>query len=341
VGAGLFGLYGLITGDVPFDSGRAQPRPGSSRPGTPAGDDALADEIEDEIAKQTELEREIEEELKRQEELLAAINQEELQAEEIRRQEEERATQELNRDPLAAPETPYEREIPESLYEVRRVKTDHGRQIHKTLDADRDGRPEIELVFDQKSGEIVSRGEDTNYDGQLDTRNTYENGQITGRSEDTNHDGRPDRWVSYEGGRGERVEVDRDFDGTRDGFQTYSGGWLVLEEHDTNGDGKIDRRVEYAQKRRQVEREDSDHNGSFDIVTYYDAREVPTRVERDTVGDGKVDVWEFYEGGDPSRVVMVRKEEDLTADGSADVKSYYEKGKLIRKEVSDPDLLLQ
>ena len=45
-GAALFGLYGLITGDVPFDAGRP-----ARGPGGPAGsaDDAMEREIDDEL----------------------------------------------------------------------------------------------------------------------------------------------------------------------------------------------------------------------------------------------------------------------------------------------------
>ena len=79
----------------------------------------------------------------------------------------------------------------------------------------------------------------------------------------------------------------------------------------------------------------------MEFRTYYDANEVPVRTELDNNGDGQTDVWEFYEGDEPSSIVLVRKEEDVNADGDVDVTSYYETGKLVRKEVSDPSFLLQ
>ena len=78
----------------------------------------------------------------------------------------------------------------------------------------------------------------------------------------------------------------------------------------------------------------------MDAWTYYDAREIPVRVELDTNGDDKPDVFEYYEGRDASRLELVRKEEDATHNGEIDITSYYKKGKLVRKEVSNPDLLL-
>ena len=114
---------------------------------------------------------------------------------------------------------------------------------------------------------------------------------------------------------------------------------LVYEEHDTNGDAKADRRVEYVSGARNVEIEDANLDGVMDAHTYFDASGVPTRIERDKNQDGKTDVWEFFEGNDPAKVVIVRREEDKNGDGSVDVTSFYENGKLVRKEVSDPSVL--
>ena len=329
-GAALFGLYGLITGDVPLQGGRSP----SSRRGRPSDDD-LEREIEDELSNQAELEDEIEEELRRQEELLAAINREESIEESIRKEEVQQLEREGTGDPLSAPRLPHERQLPETIYDVE-VRED---QIHKTLDADRDGHPEIEIIVDKRSGQTKSRAEDTDYDGLLDVHNSYSKGELVLRTEDTNGDGMPDRWTHYKNGQGTLVEVDRDFDGTKDGFHAYDGGVLVYEEHDTDNDGKVDRRVEYTNRRRAVEMEDRDGDGTMDFRTFFDANEVPERTEADSDGDGKTDVWEYYEGDQSAHVVLVRKTEDLNSDGDVDVTSFYENGKLIRKEVSDPDLL--
>jgi antitoxin component YwqK of YwqJK toxin-antitoxin module len=121
----------------------------------------------------------------------------------------------------------------------------------------------------------------------------------------------------------------------------YESGRLSYEEHDTNQDGKVDRRVEFEQGKRAVEIEDRNHNGKMDFWTFYDSDGIPVRTQQDADEDGQPEMWEFYEGDDPSRVVLTRKEEDVNADGKVDITSYYEQGKLARKEVSDPDLLLQ
>ena len=336
VGAALGGLYGVITGDVPFDPG-----PGRTTPGRRGSDpeDALEEEIEEEIDRQEDLENEIETELRRQEKLLAAINKQEEISESVRREQLERAEAETPRDPLAAPLPPKVREIPNTLFDVELRDTEGKEELIKTLDADRDGRPEIEMVYDTGSGQLLSRTEDTDYDGLLDATSRYEDGQIVERVEDTNHDGESDRWVAYENGRGSKVEVDRNFDGTRDATYVYDDGTLAFEEHDTNYDGRIDRRVEYSGRRRLVEIADRNHDGQMDFRTYFDAKEVPVRTEEDLNADGRPDVWEFYEGEDASSIVLVRKEEDVNSDGKVDVTSYYKNGKLTRKEVIDPTAL--
>ncbi len=335
VGAAVFGLYGLITGDVPFESGRGR-GPRGRRGGTV--DDSLEREVEDELERQQALESEIEEELRRQEELLESISRQEELNESLRREEEEeRIAAERESDPLAAPVAELPRKIPDSIFDTEYRSDGEEERIVKTLDADRDGRPEIVIGMDGKSGQLLTRSEDTNYDGELDSTTTYgETGQIAGLEEDSNHDGVPDRWTKYEGNVGGRVEVDRDYDGVRDGFYTYEAGRLAYEEHDTNNDGVIDRRVEYEARRRTLEIEDRDFNGTMDFRTFYDQNEIPVRTELDTNEDGQTDVWEYYEGRDPANILLVRKEEDLNSDGEVDVTSHYSDGKLVRKQILNP-----
>lgn len=343
VGAALFGLYGFITGDVPFETGagtRGPPGRGRAPGGGPGPDSVLDQELEDELSRQDALEDEIESELKRQEELLASISKHEEINASVQREQQARAV-ESSSDPMAAPRPPYERKLPDSIFDTTRSKEGRKERITKTLDADRDGRPELEMVFDADSGELMTRSEDTNYDGVLDAVHRYEGGVVVERIEDTNHDGKPDRWTTYENEVGTRAEVDRNFDGIPDAFYVYESGRLSYEEHDTNQDGKVDRRVEFENGKRAVEIEDRNHNGKMDFWTFYDADGIPVRTQQDVNEDGQPETWEFYEGDDPSRIVLTRKEEDVNADGKVDIISYYKKGKLARKEVSDPDLLLQ
>ncbi|HWL64700.1 MAG TPA: hypothetical protein VNP73_01895 [Actinomycetota bacterium] len=335
VGAAVFGLYGLITGDVPFDSGQNKSRPGAGGD----ADEALETEIEEELEKQGALEDEIEAELKRQEALLEQIDRQEEINQEIQKERDRRVALE-QADPLSAPPVPYLRDIPDSIFDSEERLVEGTNKVVKSLDADRDGRPEMEKVYDNASGNLDRVSQDTNYDGLMDTQFEYNPaGEIVATVEDTDQDGVPDRWITFEGGSGTRVEVDRNNDGVRDGFLSYSEGVLASEEYDDDGDGVINRSVDYANKSRSVEREDRDGDGKVDFWTYYEPGGRPVRVEKDTKQAGKPDVWEYYEGTDPGNMVIVRKEEDLNGDSAVDVTSYYENGRLNRKEIQNPEAL--
>jgi antitoxin component YwqK of YwqJK toxin-antitoxin module len=337
IGAGVFGLYGLVTGEPPLDSGGTNQRRDPAGRGGGDADQAMDAEIEE--RRQDDLEREIEDELRRQEELLEQISKQEELQKSIDAEAKELENAEPA-DPLAAPAAPAERKLPDSIFDRSERKEGRKALLLKTLDADRDGRPEIEIAYDQKSGTQLWRKEDTDYDGAFDVENSYdERGQVQSRSEDANRDGKPDRWTTYQEGVAASAEVDRDGDGVRDGFYTYRNGWRALEEHDTNNDGKIDRRVEYADHRRSLEIEDRDLDGKLETHTFYGPGDLPIRAEIDRDGNGTPEVWEFYEGNAATQVALARKEEDVNGDGKVDVTSIYKNGKLVRKEVNDPSLV--
>jgi antitoxin component YwqK of YwqJK toxin-antitoxin module len=342
VGAGTFMLWGAITGDVPFEGGRRNAPPPGRGGGTARGsDEEMENEVDDELKKKQDLEAEIEAELKHQEELLAAINKQEETNKTLQQEAKDCASADTPADPTAAPKRPCQREIPDQIFDTKTVKVDKQERIVKTLDADRDGKPEIKITIDPKSGAVLTREEDTDFDGKLDATNTYlPDGRLSSRAEDTNQDGKPDRWLDYGGtDTAVRVEVDRNFDGKRDGFLQYQNGILVYEEYDNNYDGKVDRRIEYVAGKRAVEIEDTTLDGVMDTKTFFDAKGLPARTEKDKNQDGKPDVFEYFDTSDPNKVVLVKREEDTNGDGVVDITSYYEKGKLVRKEVNDPSAL--
>ena len=338
VGASAFGLPLPYARDVLSGGDTSLQR--VLPPGNRGYREVIEAEIEGELRLQRTLEEEIEAELRRQEELLDQIRREEDLARSGTVDAGGSALPE-SVDPLAAPRAPAEREIPDSIFERELHRQGERELLVKLLDADRDGHPEIRIAYDARSGRRLSRSEDTDYDGRLDTVNAYhESGRIESRREDTNHDGMPDRWIAYGAdGRASRVEVDRDFDGVRDGFYQFAAGWRRREEHDTNNDGTIDRRVDFEGRRRAVELEDRDFSGVLEIRTFYDVAGFPERAEIDSNEDGRYDVWEYYEGDDPARPVLARKEEDLNGDGDVEVTSYYREGRLVRQEITDTDLV--
>ena len=347
VGAVGLGIYGAVTGDVPLD-GRGGGGGASTRGSEAEKEDEMEREIDTEMAKQDQLEGEIEKELERQEELLKQIDTDE----KVREAEQsESATGEVTAsiDPLAAPTAPKPRDLPASIFEEKPRKVAKGEWgntapldvVAKSLDADRDGAPEEIRYFDQKTGVIVRREVDQDYDGRIDTWVHYDAGITVAIERDTDGDGKIDEWQTYgRDGLMASREVDRNADGTRDAFYEYSAGSLVEERHDGNSDGKIDRIVHYQDRKLVQSEEDLDHDGRMDTWTYFETvggRSQVARVERDSNGDGKPDTFETYEqlAGKPT---LKQRDEDKNGDGKIDVHSVYENGKLKQREISDPTL---
>ena len=131
------------------------------------------------------------------------------------------------------------------------------------------------------------------------------------REDDNDGDGVPDRWIGYTGAvRTEIWEVRRGSGRPEVHFVfAPSGSPLLRIELDASGDGRPDRIFRYAEGALVAE-------------------------ARDTSGDGRLDTFERFD--DRGRVAV--REEDLDGDGQVDVRSVYRAGKLVRRELSSPEL---
>lgn len=350
-GAGTMLIYGALTGNVPFQgSGGGGPRhPGGAEAEREA---ALEEEIETEIARGENLESEIESELARQEELLRRIEeQEELQESAAAAIAPTVSDDELSErvDPRTAPKAPKDRDLPLAIFDQERGTIpkngwDNPKKLEvvkHSLDADRDGNPEQVRYFDEKTGQMIRKEQDRNFDGRSDTWNVYQDGKLVSRKLDTNSDGKIDVWERYANGRMTSREIDRNNDGVKDAFYAYEGDELVDERHDSDDNGTMDLIVTYRKRQRVSSEEDTDHDGRMDAWTRYQVvgdKELMSRIERDSDGDGKRDVFETYEAA-KGRPQLTKREEDKDGDGRVDVISIYENGKLVRREISDPDLV--
>jgi hypothetical protein len=292
-----------------------------------------------------ELAASIEAELARQHELLDAAT---------RRSDEgagpltEAATPTGPGDPRVAPRAPEDRELPVEIFDESRQKVPAGRfgnrsariYLKRVLDADRDGTPELERWIDAESDFIVHQRADSNYDGVIDSWHDYEWGVLVRRRLDRNDDGTSDTWETYEKQVMTGREIDRNDDGVRDGFYRYESGSLIEETHDANDDGKIDLVIVYERRRRARSSEDFDKDGRFDIWTTYAMRggnEVVVRIERDNRGDGQADTFEIFDEVD-GQAALAGREEDVDGDGQIDIVSIYRGGRLVRREIADPNL---
>jgi hypothetical protein len=296
-----------------------------------------------------DLEREIEAELRRQEEMLRSRDLDN----ELERVLQEVAVDDANlaerANPRIAPKAPTDRQLPIAIFDSETVEIPAGTWgnsakilvVKRSLDADRDGKPEQIRYFDETTGVILRKEADRDYNGEIDTWQTYAGGALVERTLDNNDDGQPDDWETYRAGRMTERRIDRNADGGTDAFYTFSGDSLVEERHDRNDDGTLDLTVTYTNRQKVKSAEDRSGNGRIDTWIYYavvGSEEIPARIERDTDGSGNVDVTETFETSS-GKPVLSRREEDKNGDGETDVTSIYRNGKLFRREISNPDLM--
>jgi tetratricopeptide (TPR) repeat protein len=131
------------------------------------------------------------------------------------------------------------------------------------------------------------------------------------REDDTDGDRRADRWIAYEENARSEVYEARGADrpAVRVVF-TEAGARVARVELDDDADGRPERILHYRQGTLSGEARDSD-------------------------GDGRLDTFDRL---DPEGRVALR-EEDVDGDGAIDVRSVYEAGRLIRRELSRPELV--
>lgn len=142
---------------------------------------------------------------------------------------------------------------------------------------------------------------DLDIDGNVDVYNYYRkrsNDRLLVRKEvDLNRDGKVDLITLFdEDGRIKKEQIDSDYDGHFDWTDHYQEGKRVMSEYDTETDGVPN------------------------VFKYYDSasgKTVVSRKERDTDGDGKIDVWErFDKDGN-----VIRTGQDTDGDGKMDTRS--------------------
>ena len=101
-------------------------------------------------------------------------------------------------DTRSAPRAPTDRKLPMAIFDKENVDDGSRVTARYTLDADRDGKPEQDRYFDEKTGEIVRKEEDKDYDGSIDIWQEYGAGQVTERKMDTTGDGNVDVGVGFD-----------------------------------------------------------------------------------------------------------------------------------------------
>jgi len=316
-------------------------------------DDRAEGDLEGEMARQAELQRvqgEIDAELKRQEVLQRSRDLSEI-GRALERSPASQGSLEQRADPRIAPRAPVDRDLPVAIFDSEEIEVPAGALgnsdpmdiIKRSLDADRDGHPEQIRYIDKSTGEMIRKEIDQDYDGKLDTWQTYAGNSLDERTLDTNGDGSIDAWERYSGGWMVERVIDRNGNGGKDAFYTFSDGSLVEERHDRNDDGRFDLIITYQDRHKTAATEDHSGDGQIDTWTTYavvgDA-ELPAVIKRDSDGSGKIDIIETFETSS-GKPILAKREEDTNADGAIDVTSTYRNGKLYRRELADPTLVAE
>jgi len=336
-GAGTLLVYTAITGSQLFGSGAGRAAPNEPGRWTAEGEQSRG----------RSLEAQIEEELRRQQLAIDGLDSDLPEQPTVESLITGQSTAE-RANPRVAPDAPKDRELPISVFDMEPVTIVAGswdneetiRVTRGVLDADRDGVAEQIRFFDPDSMLLLRLEQDSNFDGNLDIWSTYVDEKLTARVRDTSSDGNADVWERYEDDRMTHRTIDRDHDGVADAFYIYGGGILVEERHDANNDGVVDRLISYQNLFRLRAEEDRDRDGNMDVWTFYGVshgKEVVERVEQATKGSGPPDRIETYETS-TGKSQLSKLEEDRNGDGETDVTSHYENGKLVQREISDPDL---
>jgi tetratricopeptide (TPR) repeat protein len=150
--------------------------------------------------------------------------------------------------------------------------------------------------------------------GELIARYYFDDGREAPllKEEDSSGDGKLDRWIAYH--EGTRKEV-----------------W-----EEGRGGGLPNLHVVYADDARSVERIELDESQDGWPERLFIYRDGQLRSEsRDTKGDGRYDEIEHFD--DDGRLAL--REQDLDHDGVIDVRTTYRAGRIVRREIMNPEIV--
>ncbi len=110
----------------------------------------------------------------------------------------------------------------------------------KIMDLNLDGKYDVYRFYDE-AGAVVKEELDLDFDGKIETTDTYLGGIVIQKEIDSQFDEKTDLWKFYdEKGVLIRLEEDQDGNGRVDYWEFYSGGVLERVEKDTDHDGRPD-----------------------------------------------------------------------------------------------------
>jgi hypothetical protein len=160
--------------------------------------------------------------------------------------------------------------------------------------------PQAETYVHEKCSSDHMESLDTNGDGKADIQRVLDgSGHELCRTVDLDHDGKPDMYEFFDAsGAIRRRELCYDQTGAVNAIELYKNGKLAERQYDIAGQHRIDTWDWF------------DVNAPVDAKTGRPAH--PTRRERDTLGNGRVDQWWSWDGDKITIAV------DRTGDGKPD-----------------------
>ena len=149
---------------------------------------------------------------------------------------------------------------------------------------------------------------------------------------DTNKDGKTDQAICFDlNGKVLKLEIDSNNDGVMDRFQYYQNGALVRIESDLDNDQQIDA-WDYFNKEKRIRHEGANSLGNVNQVVFFDEKESPLRIEKDSTGDGKFDTVYNYKDG-----TIFSLTKDTDQDEKVNIWQTFQAGKPVERKVDDDD----
>ena len=119
-------------------------------------------------------------------------------------------------------------------------------------------------------------------------------------------------------------------------YLSADGQVPLLREMDSSGDGRPDRWIAYSGSARREVWHDARGAGVPDTYAVFEAGDRPmARMEVDTTGDGRFDRVEHFDADG----ALTLREEDINGDARIDVRTAFESGRMVRREILDPEAL--
>jgi antitoxin component YwqK of YwqJK toxin-antitoxin module len=188
----------------------------------------------------------------------------------------------------------------------------NSRLVRMEKDESRDGH--VDLKVEYADGEKDKLLRDQDGDRHFETVQLYhiENWDLV-IEQDQDGNGQPEARLMYDQGLLRQKEI-YDQQGNIQFIEYFDDQGALCRSREREGQGLSLTWIYNAQGQAMQAKRDKDLDGTDEVVFFYQNGTL-RRVEEDTNGDGKMDVWEYYDQSE----ALVRKAQDLDFDGEPDL----------------------